>query len=205
VVSAGDASVPGPAPRRGRGDGDDVGVGVGSGDTSSLERPSESMPITLAGSARRRVVARDTGAGAGAASASAHGSIVRWRAVGRDTGPGAGSAHGSTVVAGRRGCAAPADGVLGAAGRGDVACGVDSAVRGAADGADRVGALDWTASLSGAGTAGGGAFARAARAAGLFGSKGGGSVGFLTWSEDGVESAGATAFAGGEIGAPLCA
>ena len=164
------------------------------------------MPITLAGSERRRVVERDTGAGA--VAGSAHGSIERWRAVGRDTGAGgvAGSAHGSTAVAGRRGCAAPADGVFGAAGRGDVACGVDSAVRGAADGTDRVvGALGCAASLPGAGAAGGVAFTRAARAAGLFGSKGGGSVGFLTWSGDGVESAGPTVFAGGEIGSPLCA
>ena len=194
------ASAAGSALRFGRGDGD----GDGSREGSSLERPSESMPITLGGSARRRVVARDAGAGA---VGSANGSIQRSRAAGRDAGAGgvAGSAHGSTVVAGSRGCAVRVDGVFGAAGRGDVACGVDSAVRGAADGADRVGALDWTASLSGAGTAGGGAFARAARAAGLFGSKGGGSVGFLTWSEDGVESAGLTVFAGGELGSPLCA
>jgi len=163
------------------------------------------MPITLAGS-ERRVVERDTGACAVAGSGD--GSIERWRAVGRDTGAGcvAGSPHGSTAVAGRRGCAGPVDGVLGAAGRGDVACGVDSAVRGAADGTDRVvGALGCAASLPGAGAAGGVAFARAARAAGLFGSKGGGSVGFLTWSGDGVESAGPTVFAGGEIGSPLCA
>jgi hypothetical protein len=163
------------------------------------------MPITLAGSERRRVVERDTGAGA--VAGSAHGSIERWRAVGRDTGAGgvAGSAHGSAAVAGGLGCAAPADGVFGAAGRGDVACGVDSAVRGAADGTDRVGALGCAASLAGAGAAGGVAFTRAARAAGLFVSKGGGSVGFLTWSGDGVESAGPTVFAGGEIGSPLCA
>lgn len=141
------------------------------------------MPITLAGSERRRVVERDTGVGA--VADSAHGSIQRWRAVERDTGAGgvAGSAHGSTAVAGR----------------------VDSAVRGAADGSDRVGALGCTASLSGAGAAGGLAFTRAARAAGLFGSKGGGSVGFLTWSGDGVESAEPAVFAGGEIGSPLCA
>jgi hypothetical protein len=163
------------------------------------------MPITFAGSERRRVVERD--AGAGAAAGSAHGSIACWRAVGRGTGAGgvAGSAHGSTVVAGRRGCAAPADGVFGAAGRGDVVSGVDSAVRGAADGTDRVGALGCAASLPGAGAGGGGAFTRAARAAGLFGSKGGGSVGFLTCSGDGVESAGPTVFAGGEIGSLLCA
>ena len=162
------------------------------------------MPITLAGSERRRGVDGDTGAGA--VAGSAHGSIERWRAVGRDTGAGgvAGSAHGSTAVTGRRGCAAPADGVFGAAGRGDVACGVDSAVRGAVDGSDRVvGALSCAASLPGAGAAGGVAFTRAERAAGLFGSKGGGSVGFLTGSR--VESAGPTAFAGGEIGSPLCA
>ena len=203
MISAGDASVPGPAPRRGRGDGDDVGVG--SGDTSSLERPSESMPITLAGSGRRRVVERDTGAGA--VAGSAHGSIARARAVGRATGAGAasGSAHGSIVVADRRGCGASADGVVGAAGRGDVGCGVDSAVRGATDGTDRVGGLGWAASLSGAGAAGGVAFTRAARAAGLLESKGGGSVGVLTWSGDGVEAAGATVFAGGELGSPLCA
>ena len=121
------------------------------------------MPITLAGSGRRRVVERDTSAGAGA-----------------------GSAHGSIVVAGRRGCAAPPDGVVGTTGRGDVTRGVDSAVRGAADGIDRVGALG-------------------SAAAGLSGSKGGGSVGFLTWSGDGVESTGPTVFAGGEVGAPLCA
>ena len=95
--------------------------------------------------------------------------------------------------------------MLGAAGGGDVARGVDSAVRGAADGADRVGALSSSASLPGADAAGGVAFTRAARAAGLLASKGGGSVGFLTWSGDGVESAGATAFAGGEIESPLCA
>jgi hypothetical protein len=162
------------------------------------------MPITLAGSARRVV---DCDMEAGAIGGSADGSIERWRAVGCDTGAGvvAGSAHGSTAVAGRRGCAAPADGVVGVAGRGDVACGVDSAVRGAADGTDRVGALGCAASLPGAGAAGGGAFTRAARAAGLFGSKGGGSVGFLTWSGDGVEPAGPTVFAGGEIGSPLCA
>ena len=160
------------------------------------------MPITLAGSARRRVVEGD--AGAGAAAGSADGSIERWRAA--RTGGVAGSAHGSTAVAGCRGCAVLAAGVFGAAGgRGDVAGGVDSAVRGAADGTDRVGALSCAASLSGAETAGGVAFTRAARAAGLFGSKGGGSVDFLTWSGDGVESAGATVFAGGEIGSPLCA
>jgi hypothetical protein len=227
------------------------------------------MPITLAGSARRRVVERDTGTGAVAGSAdgsgegwravgrdtgaggvagsahgstvvadrrgcaapvdglvgaagrgdvacgvdsavagSAHGSTEGWRAVGRDTGAGgvAGSAHGSTVVAGRPGCAAAADGLVGAAGRGDVACGVDSAVAGSADGIDRVvGALGCAASLPGAGAAGGVAFTRAARAGGLFESKGGGSVGFLTWSEDAGESAGPAVFAGGEIGSPLCA
>jgi hypothetical protein len=145
------------------------------------------MPITLGGSERRRAVERDTGAGAVA-----------------------GSAHGSTAVAGRRGCAASTDGVVGAAGRGDVARGVDSvvrsAVRGAAGGTDRVGVLGCAASLPGAGAAGGVAFARAARAAGLLGSKGGGSVGFLTWSGDGVESTAPTAFAGGDTGAPpLCA
>jgi hypothetical protein len=100
--------------------------------------------------------------------------------------------------------------VFGAAGRGEVACGVDSAVGGAAGGTDRVvGALGCAASLPGAGAEGGGAFTRAARAAALFGgvleSKGGGSVGFLTWSEDGAESAGPTVFAGGEIGSLLCA
>jgi len=178
------------------------------------------MPITLAGSDRRRVVERDTGAGAvadsgsahgsivccrvvegdtgaGAVAGSAHGSIVRCRVVGRDTGAGggAGSAHGSTTGPGRRGCAARADCVFGAAGRGDVAGGVDCAV----------GALGWAASRPGAGAAGGVAFTRAPRAAGLLESKGGGSVGFLTWSGDGVESAGPTAFAGGEIGSPLCA
>jgi hypothetical protein len=164
------------------------------------------MPTTLAGSERRRVVERDRGAGA--VAGSAHGSTERWRAAGRDTGAGgvAGSAHGSTAVAGCRGRAAPADGVFGAAGRGDVACGVDSSVRGAADGTDRVvGALGCAASLPGSGGADGVAFTRAARAAGLFGSKGGGSVGFLTWSGDGVESAGPTVFAGAEIGSPLCA
>jgi hypothetical protein len=156
------------------------------------------MPITLAGSARRRVVERDTGAGAVA-----------------------GSAHGSTDGGGRRGCAASADGVLGAAGRGDVAYGVDSAargaadgtargatdgtVRGAADGTARGGALGCAASLPGAGAAGGEAFTRAPRAAGLFGSKGGGSVGFLTWSEDEVVSVAPPVFAGGELGSPLCA
>jgi len=92
-----------------------------------------------------------------------------------------------------------------AAGRGDVACGVDSAARGAVDGIDRVGACGCTASLAGAEAGGGVAFTRAARAGGLFESKGGGSVGFLTWSGDGVESAGPTVFAGGEIGASLCA
>jgi hypothetical protein len=163
------------------------------------------MPITLSGCERRRVVGRDTRAGA--VAGSAHGSTERWRAVGRDTGAGgvAGSAHGSTAVAGRRGCAAPADGVLGAAGPGDVACGVDSAVRGAADGTDLVGALGCAPSLPGARAAGGVAFTRAARAAGLLGSKAGGSVGFLTWSGDRVESVGPTVFAGGEIGSPLCA
>jgi hypothetical protein len=96
--------------------------------------------------------------------------------------------------------------VLGAAGRGDGACGVDSAVRdGDAGGTDRVGALGCAASLPGARAAGGMAFARAARAAGLFGSKGGGSVAILTWSGDGVESAGPTVFAGGASGSPLCA
>jgi hypothetical protein len=95
--------------------------------------------------------------------------------------------------------------VFGAAGRGDVACGGDSALRGAGDNTDRVGASGWAASLPGAGAAGGVAFTRATRAAGLFESKGGGSVGFLTWSGDGVESAGPTVFAGGEIGSPLCA
>jgi hypothetical protein len=155
-------------------------VGDRSRDGSSLECPSESIPITLAGSARRRVVERDTGAGV--VAASAHGSIVRGRVVvERDTGAGAvaGSAHGSTAVAGRRGCAAPADGVFGATGRGDVACGVDSAVRGTAAGSDRVGALGSAASPRAAGATGGGALARAARAAGVFGSKGGGSVGWL--------------------------
>jgi hypothetical protein len=95
--------------------------------------------------------------------------------------------------------------VIGATGRGDVASGVDSAVRGGAGGTDRAGALGWAASISGAAAAGGVAFTRAARAAGLFASKGGGSVGFLTWSGDGVASPGPTVFAGGEIGAPLCA
>jgi hypothetical protein len=95
--------------------------------------------------------------------------------------------------------------MFGAAGRGDVGCGGESAVRAAADGTDRVGALGCAESLPGAGAAGGVAFARAARAAGLFGSKGGGSVGFLTWPGDGVESAVPTVFAGGEIGSPLCA
>ena len=237
--------------------------GDGSGDRSSLERPNESMPITLAGSERRRVVERD--AGAGAADGAADGSIQGWRAAGRDRGTGrrsrlrpridrrrrpsrlrgpggrrgrsrgpgrcrvrrrfcrirlrpridrtlarrrarygagavAGSAHGFTVVAGRRCCAAPAGGVFGAAGRGDVACGVGSAVCGAADGIDRVaGVLGCVASLPGAGAAGGVAFTRAARAGGLFESKGGGSVGFLTWSEDAAESAGPAVFAGGEI------
>jgi hypothetical protein len=203
------ASAPGSAPRFGRAAGD------GSGDGSSLERPSESMPITLAGSERRRVVARDEGVGAVADAGSAHGSAARSRAVGRATGAGgvAGSANGSThVVAGRRGCAAPAGGVFEAAGRGDVArgvdsaaCGVDSAVRGAAGGTDRVAALGSAASLPGAGAAGGGAFTRAARAAGLLASKGGGSVGFLTWSGDEVESVGPPGFPGGEIGSPPCA
>ena len=201
MVSAGAASAAGPAPRRGRAAGD------GSGGSSSLERPSESTPITLAGSERRRVVGRDTGAGA--VAGSAHGSIVRWGAVERDTGAGvvAGSAHGSTAVAARRGCAAPADGMVEAAGRGDVARGVDSVVCGAADGSDRVvAALGSAASFRGAGAAGGvAAFTRAARAAGLFESKGGGSVGFLTWSGDGVESAGPAVFAGGGIAPPLCA
>jgi hypothetical protein len=61
------------------------------------------MPITLAGSERRRVVERDTGVGAVAGSAD--GSIERWRAVERDSGTEdvADSAHGSTAVAGRRG------------------------------------------------------------------------------------------------------
>jgi hypothetical protein len=49
------------------------------------------------------------------------------------------------------------------------------------------------------------AFTRAARAGGLFESKGGGSVGFLMWSGDGVELAGSTVFAGGEIESLLCA
>jgi len=207
------------------------------------------MPITFGGSARRRVVERDSGAGAvagsahgsiararepavardsgagaagesiarrcvverdsgaGAAAGSAHGSTARGRVVDRDSGAGvvAGSAQGSIVVAGRRGCVAPADGVLGAAGRGDVAGGVDSDVRGDADGTDRVGALGGAASLPGAGAAGGVAFTRAARAAGLLASKAGGSVGFLTWSGAAVESAGPVVFAGGEIGSPLCA
>jgi hypothetical protein len=146
------------------------------------------MPITFGGSERRRAVGRDTGAGGVA-----------------------GSAHGSTAVAGGRSCAAPAGGVFGAAERGDVACGVDSVVRGAADGTDRVGALGCAASLAGAGAAGGVTFTRAARAAGGFGvlgvleSKGGGSVGFLTWSGDGVEPAGPAEFAGGDSGSPLCA
>jgi hypothetical protein len=95
--------------------------------------------------------------------------------------------------------------VFGAAGRADVPCGVDSAVRDAADGTDRVGALGCAASLPGTGAADGVAFTRAARAADLFESKGGGSVGFLTWSGDGLESAGPTPFTGGEIGSPLCA
>jgi hypothetical protein len=83
---------------------------------------------------------------------------------------------------------------------------VDSGVGGAADGPDRVGGLGCTVSFSGGRAAdGSGAFMRAARAAGLLESKGGGSVDFLTWSDDGVESAGPTAFAGGESGAPLCA
>ena len=162
MAGAGAASAPGPAARRGRAAGD------GSDDRSSLDRPSESMPITLAGSERRRVVDRDTGAGVG--DGSAHGSLERWRAVGRDTGAGgvAGSAHGSIVVAGRRRCAAPADGVCGAAGPGDGAGGVDSAVRGAADGTAFVlGALGCAASVPGAGAAGGVAFTRAPRAAGL--------------------------------------
>jgi hypothetical protein len=197
VPSAGIASAPGPAPRRGRAADD------GAADGSSLERPSESMPITLAGSARRRIDDRAAGAGAGRGS----GSISCSRAVGRDTGAGgvSGSAHGSTAVTDRRGCAVPADGVVGAAGRGDVACDVGSPVPGAADGTDRVGALGGAASLRGAGAAGGVAFARAARAAGLSGSKGGGSVGLPTWSGDVVESAGPTACAGAEIGPPLCA
>jgi hypothetical protein len=109
------------------------------------------MPIILAGSERRRVVDRDTGAGG--VAGSAHGSTERWRAVG----------------------------------------------------AGGLGALGCAASVAVAGAAGGVAFTRAARAAGLLGSKGGGSVGFLTWSGDGVESAAPTVFAGGEIGSPLCA
>jgi hypothetical protein len=90
------------------------------------------MPITLAGSARRRVVERATGAAP--VAGSAHGSIARGRVVERDAegGAAAGSAHGSIVAAGCRGCADPAGGVLGATGRGEVACGVDSAVRSAA-------------------------------------------------------------------------
>ena len=149
-----------------------------------------------------------TGSEAGAVAGSAHGLTERWRAVGRETGAGgvAGSAPGSTAVAGHRGSAAPADDLFGAAGRGDVACGGDSAVRGAADGSDCVvDALGCAVSLPGAGAGGGVAFTRAARAAGLVESKGGGSVGFLTWSEDAGESAGTTVFAGGEIGSPLCA
>jgi hypothetical protein len=204
------------------------------------------MPITLAGSERRRAVDRDSGAGPGAGSAD--GSIERWRAVGRDAGAAvvaAGSAQGSTVVAGRRGCAGSADGVFGAAGRGDAARAVGSAVagsaqgstvvagwrgcaartdgvvgtagwgdviwgavsvvRGAAGGPDRVDALGGATSLPVAGATGGVAFRGATRAAGLFESKGGGSVGFLTWSAGGVESAGPTLFGGGDIGAPLCA
>jgi len=207
------ASAAGSALRFGRGDGD----GDGSREGSSLERPSESMPITLGGSARRRVVARDAGAGA---VGSANGSIQRSRAAGRDAGAGgvAGSAHGSTVVAGSRGCAVRVDGVFGAAARGDVACGVDSAACGAdsvpcrvgsavraAGGTDRVGSLGCAASSPGAGAAGGRAFTRAARAGGLLESKGGGSVGFLTWSDDEVESAGSTVFAGGEVGPLVCA
>jgi hypothetical protein len=39
----------------------------------------------------------------------------------------------------------------------------------------------------------------------LLGSKGGGSVAVLTWSGDGVESAGPPVFAGGGSGSPLCA
>jgi hypothetical protein len=144
------------------------------------------MPITLGGSARRRVVARD--AGAGVVAGSAHG-----------------SAHRSPAVAGCRGCVALAGGVLAAAGRGDVACGVDSGGGDAAGGADRVAALGCAASLSGAGGGGGGVFTRAARAAGRLASKGGGSVGFLTLSGDGVESAAPAGFAAGDIGSPLCA
>jgi hypothetical protein len=113
------------------------------------------MPITLAGSACRRVVARDSGAGFGE-----------------------GSAHGSIVVAGRCGRAAPAGGVFGVAGWGEVARGVASVVCGVTDGTERV-ALGWSASRSSAGAAGGAAFARAVRAGGVFASKGGGSVGFL--------------------------
>lgn len=163
------------------------------------------MPITLGGSARRRVVERDSGAGA--VAGSAHGSIARARVVERvaGAGGGAGSAHGSIVVADRPGCAAAADGLSGATGLGDVAGGVGSVARGAAAGTDRVGALGGVGSFVGAGAATGGAFARAARAAGLLASKGGGSVVGLTWSEDGVEAGGPAVFAGGEIGSPLCA
>jgi hypothetical protein len=88
--------------------------------------------------------------------------------------------------------------VFGVAGRGDVAAGVDSVVRG-------VGALGCAASAAGADAVGGATFTRAARAGGLLESNGGGSVGFRTWSGDAFESAGLPVFAGGEIGSPLWA
>jgi hypothetical protein len=172
------------------------------------------MPITLAGSERRRV-ARDTGAGG--VAGSAHGSIERGRVVGRDTGAGGVAGSGSIERGRVVGRDTGAGGVAGSGsiergrvvGRDTGAGGVAGSAHGstpvAADGTDRVGVLGCAASLPGAGSAGGVAFARAARAAGLFGSKGGGSVGFRTWSEDGVESAGPTVFAGGDSRSPLCA
>lgn len=183
------------------------------------------MPITLAGSARRRVVDGDAGAVAVAGSApgsivrarvvargaavagSAQGSTVRARAVERDAEGAAvaGSAQGSTAVAGCRGGAAAVEGVAAGPGRGVVATGVDSTVGAVADGTDRVGASCWAAAFPGAGAVGDVRLTAAPRAAGLFASKGGGSVDFLTWSADGVASAGPTAFSGGEIGSLLCA
>ncbi len=176
--------------------------------------------MVLTGSARGRVVGRRTGAGAAVAVAAV-----------------AGSAHGSTAVAAGRGCGARAGGGVGAAdltgggasGRAGVGAAdltsVGAAGRawvGAAGWAGVVCGADWTERAAGLGRAasvraGAGAgvgavaaFERAARAAELFGSKAGGSVGFLTWSADGVESVGpevveGAVFKAGEAALSLCA
>ena len=148
------------------------------------------MPITFGGSARRRVVAR--GAGAGAAAGSAHGSIARAGVVEGDAGAGAaGSADGSTA----RGRVVEGDAGAGAAG----------SAHGSIVVAGRLGCAALVDGAFGAAGRGGVAFTRGAWAAGLLESKGGGSVDFLTWSDDEVESAGSTVFAGGEVGPLVCA